>query len=516
MHECPAVLGEEGAPQQRPTPSKMKRRFSLRRNKASVSKENTATGATVSPWLGGAAFPWHQGVETPPRRKESSSSGMRRKSLRLMTLPFRQASGHRTKGDPSPPHKPLEAPSVFERECLNNLSPNDPEFVRRTSMRWQRKTGVAFLPQGSVCRVPPTHGCLLEVPSHCTKFEWPTHPSQQPAFYKRVSVPQRPHDVPLVLVSPVVPPNRLRYYGQSPQHRDLLMRSQRRHSASGISQRSLDLKSKSSDREPAGRLHKRSLQPSRRRLSLAGDKKGAAPSGRDARRSSVRCADDSVTEAFRKLLRGDGRHRSTHRDGKKRSRNPDDENSLNDNHFFTTTTPLRRLSHRLRKSFGGHKRDCDQWSQSDLSSGSDLSSTSSRSCHSFLSSTLSSSSSCRSDLSFRSDLSSSSFSSSPSSSSSVFSSSSSCHSDMSMLSSSSLRSSSSSSSRLGFHEIFVAEPEIAETFAIMFPSEPRPEWHRHLRQVLHKAGQKIFKKPEQHDTHIPENLRYQLKQIYVY
>lgn len=52
--------------------------------------------------------------------------------------------------------------------------------------------------------------------------------------------------------------------------------------------------------------------------------------------------------------------------------------------------------------------------------------------------------------------------------------------------------------------------------AIMFPSEPRPEWHRHLRQVLHKAGQKIFKKPEHHDTHIPENLRYQLKQIYVY
>lgn len=52
--------------------------------------------------------------------------------------------------------------------------------------------------------------------------------------------------------------------------------------------------------------------------------------------------------------------------------------------------------------------------------------------------------------------------------------------------------------------------------AIMFPTEPRPEWHRHLRQVLHKAGQKIFKKPEHHDTNIPENLRYQLKQIYVY
>ncbi|XP_071519086.1 uncharacterized protein [Panulirus ornatus] len=52
--------------------------------------------------------------------------------------------------------------------------------------------------------------------------------------------------------------------------------------------------------------------------------------------------------------------------------------------------------------------------------------------------------------------------------------------------------------------------------AIMFPTEPRPEWHRHLRHVLHKAGQKIFKKPEPHDTNIPENLRYQLKHIYVY
>ncbi|KAK8740548.1 hypothetical protein OTU49_002963 [Cherax quadricarinatus] len=52
--------------------------------------------------------------------------------------------------------------------------------------------------------------------------------------------------------------------------------------------------------------------------------------------------------------------------------------------------------------------------------------------------------------------------------------------------------------------------------AIMFPTEPRPEWHRHLRHVIHKAGQKIFKKPEHHDTNIPDNLRYQLKYIYVY
>lgn len=52
--------------------------------------------------------------------------------------------------------------------------------------------------------------------------------------------------------------------------------------------------------------------------------------------------------------------------------------------------------------------------------------------------------------------------------------------------------------------------------AIMFPTEPRPEWHRHLRQVINKAGQKIFKKGEPHETTIPENLRHQLKHIYVY
>ncbi|XP_076045928.1 uncharacterized protein LOC143028142 isoform X1 [Oratosquilla oratoria] len=76
---------------------------------------------------------------------------------------------------------------------------------------------------------------------------------------------------------------------------------------------------------------------------------------------------------------------------------------------------------------------------------------------------------------------------------------------------------STSSSSSTFQDIFVTQPEIAEKFAIMFPSEPRPEWHRHLRSMLHKAGQKIFRKQsEAHDTTIPEDLRYQLKQIYVY
>ncbi|XP_047488860.1 uncharacterized protein LOC125039145 [Penaeus chinensis] len=512
MYECPFVSGEEGGPQPRATPSKVKRRFSLRRSKVGGGNENAAPGTTALPGFGGgAAPPWLQSLEMTPKRKESYSSGVRRKSLRLVTLSFRQASGQKTKGGPSPPS---DAPSVFERECLNNLSPNDPEFVRRTSMRWRRKTGLAAPPQGALFRVPPAHGCLLEVPlvsAYGAKFEWPTHPSQQPAVYKRVSVPQRPHDVPVALVPPSLPPHHRPFGAHASQRRDLLMRSQRRHSASGIAQRSLQSSPKPCGRDPAERLQKRSLQPSRGCPSFAGDRKGAPTCRKDVRRSSLRCGDDPITEGFLKLLKGDARHRKAYK-GSKKSENLHKEKNLEVDHLLTMPTPLRRLSHRLRKSFGSHKRDCDVWSQSDLSSASDLSSTSSRSCHSYLSATLSSSSSCRSDLSFRSDLSSSSFSSSPSS---VFSSSSSCHSDISTLSSS-IRSSSSSPSRLGFHEIFVAETEVAETFAIMFPSEPRPEWHRHLRQVLHKAGQKIFKKPEHHDTHIPENLRYQLKQIYVY
>jgi len=51
--------------------------------------------------------------------------------------------------------------------------------------------------------------------------------------------------------------------------------------------------------------------------------------------------------------------------------------------------------------------------------------------------------------------------------------------------------------------------------AIMFPTE-RPVWHASLKQLLTKAGQKIMGKQQPHDTHIPEALRYQLKQIYVY
>ncbi|XP_069974107.1 uncharacterized protein [Penaeus vannamei] len=499
MHECPSVPSGERAPQPRATPSKAKSRFSFRRGPAGGGNENAA------PVSGGAAPPWLPSAETPPKRREHFGSGVSRKSLRLVALSFRHASAQRAKGGPSPPS---DSPSVFERECLNNLSPNDPEFVRRTSLRWRRKTGVAAPPQGALLRVPPAHGCLLEVPlvsSHCARFEWPTHPSQQPAFHKRVSVPQRPHDVPVALVPPSLPPHHHPFGALAAHHRDLLMRSQRRHSTE-VGQRPQESSPKSCGRDPAARLQKRSLQPSRGRPSCAEDGKGAPTSRRDARRTSLRGVDDTVTEGLLKFLRGEVRHRKTHRESKK-SESLKQEKSLEDNHFLTPPTPLRRLSHRLRKSLGNLKRDCDVGSQSDLSSASDLSSTSLKSCHSTLSATLSSSSSCRSDLSFRSDLSSASFSSSPSS---VFSSSSSCHSDMSLLSL------SSSSSRLGFHEIFVAEPEVAEMCAIMFPSEPRPEWHRHLRQVLHKAGQKIFKKPEHHDTHIPENLRYQLKQIYVY
>ena len=51
----------------------------------------------------------------------------------------------------------------------------------------------------------------------------------------------------------------------------------------------------------------------------------------------------------------------------------------------------------------------------------------------------------------------------------------------------------------------------------MFPRDPRPEWHKHLRFTLQKAGMKLIGKPPEHDARgVPDHLRYQLKQIYVY
>ncbi|CAL4173373.1 unnamed protein product, partial [Meganyctiphanes norvegica] len=61
-------------------------------------------------------------------------------------------------------------------------------------------------------------------------------------------------------------------------------------------------------------------------------------------------------------------------------------------------------------------------------------------------------------------------------------------------------------------------PEDPYLQAIMFPSEPEPEWHQNVRTVLRTASQKILRKPQEppHRTSIPEDLRYQLKHIYVY
>lgn len=432
-----------------------------------------------------------------------------------MTLPFRQATAQDLRRDPPVPIPnptealPTEAPSVFERECLNNLSPNDPEFVRRTSMRWKRKTaavlrhremlvGTGGPPQGLLeLPVPggggaPWGGAPHE-PLVCTRFEWRTHPSQQPAFYRRVSAPQGPCYLVEATMPPTHCPQRLRG-----SERHDLRKPRRRFSASEATGKSRD-----------GRRRKTSHQPSRRK-------------------SSGRCVDERVADAFHRFLRVGGRRKVSSPSSSSSSSSRKPQNTydrmcgVGGADHLTAHTTFYRLGQRLRRSFRGHSSDVD-----DASSDSGLSSLSSSSHLSALSSPYSSFRSSASSCSFSSSFSTSSTISASSSSASFpastschsdLSSSASCHSNMSALSStsSSALSSSSSSPRLGFHDIFVGEQEIAEQFAIMFPSEPRPEWHRHLRQVLHKAGQKIFKKPEPHDTHIPEDLRYQLKQIYVY
>lgn len=115
--------------------------------------------------------------EPSPKRKESSSPVMlKRKYLRKVKLtPLAQLTGSKTVNDPPDP----ESPSIFEEELADNdnKSPNDPEFVRRTSERWQRKTGAVQ---------PPLH-LISTIKVQQPALVWPSSPSQQPAFRRRVS-----------------------------------------------------------------------------------------------------------------------------------------------------------------------------------------------------------------------------------------------------------------------------------------------------------------------------------------
>lgn len=54
--------------------------------------------------------------------------------------------------------------------------------------------------------------------------------------------------------------------------------------------------------------------------------------------------------------------------------------------------------------------------------------------------------------------------------------------------------------------------------AIMFPSEPEPVWHKSVRTFLRSTSQTLLRKPQEpeHRYSIPEDLRHQLKHIYVY
>lgn len=74
-----------------------------------------------------------------------------------------------------------EAPSTFEEELAGqeNQSPNDPEFLRRASERWQRRTGAVQLQ-------PPLQLSQNTAALQPT-FHWPSSPTQQSAFQRRVS-----------------------------------------------------------------------------------------------------------------------------------------------------------------------------------------------------------------------------------------------------------------------------------------------------------------------------------------
>lgn len=117
------------------------------------------------------------------KRKEIPRTfSLKKKYLRKVTissmpqLPFnkgQRASASEAASQPTP--------STFEEELAGqeNQSPNDPEFLRRASERWRRRTGAVQL--------QPLHQWSQNGVAPQPTFQWPSSPSQQPAFPRRVS-----------------------------------------------------------------------------------------------------------------------------------------------------------------------------------------------------------------------------------------------------------------------------------------------------------------------------------------
>ncbi|KAK8740547.1 hypothetical protein OTU49_002963 [Cherax quadricarinatus] len=384
-------------------------------------------------------------------KKNEVSKDLRKRSFRNIIqplIPHRKANVKCTSSESKG-----ETRSAFEQELADqeNQSPNDPEFMRRASQRWQRKTGV-----------------VNHQPFQYTKFEWPTSPTQQPAFQRRVS-PQPVHYIPSPFMTPPTPPltgtpfrrSNIQYSSMHERsttpEESPFQRSVRSYSSMMLpntcqkKNSCLHLSKTESCSEKSAKPKKSNLHVAFMQEPLSTEKKADSARVKWPPRLSL---DDSVAEEVRKVARRE---------------------SL----LIARETPFRRLSVKIRKSLHGPKRKASQIVPSVTTTAVPTVTTSAS-----YQSALFSLSGYPSTSSF--------YSASPPSSPLL------------------------SQGHLTLQDIFVAEPKIAEKFAIMFPTEPRPEWHRHLRHVIHKAGQKIFKKPEHHDTNIPDNLRYQLKYIYVY
>ncbi|KAG7154160.1 uncharacterized protein LOC121856601 [Homarus americanus] len=537
-------------------PRKKKRSFSPRMIKKEIARKiglttgpkATVRDRSVSPKPRAESSPVHQvptsnsdeSLGAPSRRKEiTSPKVLKKKYINRVVAPLLP---HLTLNGKSVSQEPMdETPSAFEQELADqeNQSPNDPEFVRRASQRWQRKTGAIHHQSFQVASHSGNLDMLL--PIQCTKFEWPTSPSQQSAFQRRVSTTQPIHYLPSSpFMSPPTPPTQRASVNSSHFQRGSKQYCSMYTRPTGLEdspfQRSSKLYSSMFTRVTG--LEDLAFQRSSRRQQQRSS--SLVPPDTTTGSSNSKSTEKRKSSLQLFLVR---RSSSSERPNKTSTKTRpvklkrperlalDDSVAEEVRRAARREEPFRRLSVRIRKSLrvptwsrsSSHNQLLPNSSSchsglSALSSAScliSLSTLGSASCHSGLSAL--STASCHSGLSA---LNSASYHSGLSSLWDDSCASSTCSSPSSSFSWTSPPSSPSASrtppQHITFQDIFDAEPKIAEKFAIMFPTEPRPEWHRHLRHVLHKAGQKIFKKPEYHDTTIPENLRYQLKHIYVY
>ncbi|MPC22003.1 hypothetical protein E2C01_015007 [Portunus trituberculatus] len=144
------------------------------------------------------------------KRKElTSPPALKRKFLRQVKLPpLPQISISKGRKETAREASTMTTPSSFEEELADqeNQSPNDPEFVRRASERWRRRTGAVQLQ-------PPLQLLLQSNCSLQPTFQWPISPSQQSVVQRRVSprpihYPQSPFNS--MPTSPILGPSPFR------------------------------------------------------------------------------------------------------------------------------------------------------------------------------------------------------------------------------------------------------------------------------------------------------------------